>query len=382
MKSFFSKSPLLFFLALFYSLFTVLSFLKVAYLKSSGIRFETRPWTDIIVNMYLFDWLSVMGFMLLVDYTIKYSIKKKMNWALIYSLHLGISLVFGFFISAFLIFVRSVSPATKSMYSFDIEMITQYFFNNMEYLFLIYFSMTSICYAAHYFKLIGKEKLSKLQIENEYLNAQTQLLQNQIQPHFLFNVLNNVSYLIDTDATRSKNMLSDLREFIERTLKLNKAKFISAQKEMMLTDSYLKIVENKYGPSLKILKNISENDIAFFVPPLIFQPLIENALKHGFNGNELTIEILLLLKDENVHLKIINNGNLLKEGQDELFGKGIGLENIKKRLKYYFGDNYLFSIFNDEFSQKVVAHIRMPLVRQISLPNKKAKKPVFELGIF
>ena len=153
-----------------------------------------------------------------------------MGWILIYSIHLLFSLAFGFFISTLLILVRSISPATKSIYTFNIDTITQYYFSNMEYLFLIYFSITGICYAAYYFKLINKEKINRLRTENDYLVAQAQLLQYQIQPHFLFNVLNNVSSLIDIDVVKSKNMLADLREFLEQTLKFNQVKFISAKR--------------------------------------------------------------------------------------------------------------------------------------------------------
>lgn len=193
-------------------------------------------------------------------------------------------------------------------------------------------------------------------IENlEFLLAQTEIksLENQIKPHFLFNTLNLVARLIYLGKSQeSLEVVYALSKLLRYAME--KKELVRLRDEVQYTKNYLFIQQSRYGEQLKYKLDISQNILSCLVPTLALQPLVDNAIKHGLEpkgGGAITI--YGRLEDNNVVLKVIDDGigievenNSLKHYAEKSASMGTGIKNIKKRLHFYYGDNFELNIIS------------------------------------
>ncbi len=128
---------------------------------------------------------------------------------------------------------------------------------------------------------IREEKIRRLKMEKEVTMTSLRLLQAQIEPHFLFNTLSNIISLIDTDLDKARQMLMDLNEYLRISLDRTRQEMVSLSRELDLVRRYLSIFKVRMGSRLdfEIMDHTGLPGIPF--PPLVIQPLVENALKYG-----------------------------------------------------------------------------------------------------
>jgi sensor histidine kinase YesM len=186
-------------------------------------------------------------------------------------------------------------------------------------------------------KLSAKdEKLKRLSLEKEKLNADLKLLQAQVEPHFLFNTLSNILSLIDYDTKKGKQMLENLTQYLRSSLIQSRKPSNRIADEINMIKTYLDIFKIRMGKRLSFSFDFPDNILDIQIPPMIIQPLVENALKHGLepkiDGGEILIKAF---KDKNIlTIEVVDTGM----GIQEKSAKGVGTGNIKKRLKALFGD--------------------------------------------
>ncbi|ASU35504.1 sensor histidine kinase [Mucilaginibacter xinganensis] len=174
-------------------------------------------------------------------------------------------------------------------------------------------------------------------------NAQLQLstLKAQINPHFFFNTLNNLqSYIVQNEKEKSVGLLNQLADFMRSSLYDCEAEYISMTQEIDLLNNYIAIERIRFDQQADIAIQLTNTDPSYLAPPFIFLPFIENAFKHGGSlaTEQVFIEIVLDNSPEKVTLKTKNRFHNLP-------GKpGIGLQNVRKRLNYYFPDNYTLAV--------------------------------------
>lgn len=174
-------------------------------------------------------------------------------------------------------------------------------------------------------------------------NMQLQLttLKAQINPHFFFNTLNNLqSFIVQNEKEKSVDLLNRLADFMRSSLYDCEAEQITMEQEINLLNNYIAIEQIRFDEQANISIQLTNYDPAYQVPPFIFLPFIENAFKHGGSlpTEDIFIEVLLDNTPEKITLKTKNNfHNQPQTG-------GIGLQNVKKRLAYYFPDNYTLDI--------------------------------------
>jgi len=167
--------------------------------------------------------------------------------------------------------------------------------------------------------------------------AELQALKAQINPHFLFNSLNSISALCSVDSGRARDMCILLSEFLRSTLALGEKKAIPLSAELALANSYLGVERIRFGSRLAVARDINPGCEDCLVPPLILQPLIENAVKHGVGG---------LLEGGTVTLRAERDGEYLRVKVENEFdtgtparaGQGIGLNNVRGRLHARYGE--------------------------------------------
>lgn len=183
---------------------------------------------------------------------------------------------------------------------------------------------------------IREERLKRLETENKAIEANLKRLQAQIEPHFLFNTLSNILSLLDTDLDKGKLMLEDLTHYLRTTLSKTRDIVNTIGEEIDIVESYLKIFKIRMGKRLSYKITVPDILKGIQFHPMLIQPLVENAIKHGLepkiDGGEIWINGSI---DGNIlKIEITDTGVGLYENSNP----GIGIENIKERLKYLYGD--------------------------------------------
>jgi len=181
-------------------------------------------------------------------------------------------------------------------------------------------------------------EIEKRSLELRLLAQQAELkaLKAQIDPHFLFNSLNSISALTSIDPAGSRNMCLLLSDFLRKSLGLGAKRFITLEEELALTSGYLSIEQIRMGPRLKTKMKIEEEAKKCVVPPLLLQPLVENALNHGIRHLLEGGEIRITGEKSADRLRIVVD-NPQDPEKPSPKGEGIGLENVRRRLRALFG---------------------------------------------
>jgi two-component system LytT family sensor kinase len=176
--------------------------------------------------------------------------------------------------------------------------------------------------------------------ERLLMEARMEALVRQINPHFLFNTLNTVSSLIRFDPDTARTVLLKLSNILRRRLK-TPVHFLPLKQELDFIDDYLDIEVVRFGrDKLQIRKEVDPETLEVFVPSMILQPLLENAIRHGIapkvEGGAITLRIT---RDRGrLLVEVIDDGVGIPEGRrSEIFDSGIGISNVRERLKVLYG---------------------------------------------
>ncbi len=183
-----------------------------------------------------------------------------------------------------------------------------------------------------------KERTGKDQTEIETMMREAELvkLRQQLQPHFLFNSLNSINALVITQPQEARKMVQQLSEFLRGTLRKDEQKLIPLKDELAHLNLYLEIEKVRFGHRLKVETKNCENCLESGIPPLLLQPVVENAIKFGLydTTGDVLITIETNLKDNLLTVEITNPYD--KETQRSKTGNSFGLESIQRRLYLLF----------------------------------------------
>ncbi|WP_373974875.1 histidine kinase [Chitinibacter sp. SCUT-21] len=181
-------------------------------------------------------------------------------------------------------------------------------------------------------------KRQQAEAKQAEISAQLAMLQAQIEPHFLFNTLANIHSLISIDAPRAKIMLENLNDYLRASLSRTRQAQTSLADEMALIRALLSISQIRLGERLQYQIDIPDELLTAQLPPLLLQPLVENALEHGIepaiDGGQITISAQLSPDAQNLILRVSDTGQGLKDSGSS----GIGLANVRGRLTTLYGE--------------------------------------------
>jgi two-component system LytT family sensor kinase len=174
------------------------------------------------------------------------------------------------------------------------------------------------------------------------LQARMEALQNQINPHFLFNTLNSVSSLVRFDPDTAREMILKLANILRRLLRSSDA-FVSLREELEFVDDYLDIEVVRFGrDKLRVKKEIDPASQDCLIPSMLLQPLVENSIKHGLSSriDGGTIYLRSRVQDEVMTIEVEDDGvgmNPARVPHASTSGAGIGMHNVEERLKVLYG---------------------------------------------
>ncbi len=219
----------------------------------------------------------------------------------------------------------------------------------------------------HFFKNYKQAEIDRWRMASMAQEAQLMALKSQINPHFMFNALNNIRALILEDPNKARDMLTALSELMRYSLRYSNARQVSLKDELDIVNSYLQLASIQFEDRLRFDNQIHANMMDVQVPPMLVQTLVENGIKHGIAQLPQGGEILLkgAINEGLVTLEVENTGSLaLKNTQESL---GTGLKNARERLKMLHGIKANITLH--EKTDKVNAKVSIPYKTQPSIKH-------------
>lgn len=184
-------------------------------------------------------------------------------------------------------------------------------------------------------------------------SAELKALRMQIDPHFLFNSLNSISALTAQNAEAARTMTMTLADFFRKCLLYGAKESITLNEELSLLNHYLDIEKIRFGKRLTVQQNIDQAAVRCLIPPLLLQPLLENAIKHGI-ADTIDGGTILISAQRKSNRLFIAMENPIDQDSGKKKGTGLGMEIVKKRLQTAFGDEGDIKCFTNENNFQVV----------------------------
>jgi two-component system sensor histidine kinase AlgZ len=235
----------------------------------------------------------------------------------------------------------------------------------------------SIAILSHYLvaafersRLAEKQALQSKVLARE---AELRSLRSQLDPHFLFNSLNSVAALIGTDVAAARRMCFLMAGFFRKSVALGKEESIPLSEEIQLIETFLAIEEVRFGDRLRKKFDVAEDTLKYTVPPLVLQPLVENAVHHGIahllEGGDIEVTGRLLTDQQGNKLLQLSVANACDPDRPPSKGTGTGLGNVRSRLDTLYGNTARVDATVEP------THYRVTLLLPAIAAPEPAKKP-------
>jgi len=229
-------------------------------------------------------------------------------------------------------------------------------FLNVISIFVVFILWCTIYFTFLLFEESRKKEINNILLTKTQIELELQNLRSQLNPHFLFNSLNAIRALVETEPDKAKAAINLLSNLLRSTLKLNGVKLVSVEKELELVDAYLQLEKIRFEERLEITHEIGEACNQIMIPSFTIQTLVENSIKHGISkliqGGKISISVERI--NNHCEIRVINSGKL--ENKIDL---GIGLSNLKKRLGLQYKSDFSFDII--EINETVEVTIVLPI---------------------
>lgn len=231
--------------------------------------------------------------------------------------------------------------------------------------FIASYAMYFLCWSAIYFAYQFLQKNREVEIEKWKLqatvkDAELSALKSQINPHFIFNSLNNIRSLVIEDAEKARNSITHLSDLLRFSIQFDPYEKVSLVKEMEVVADYLNLESIQLEERLTYHLLMDKKTKEVLVPPMMIQTLVENAINHSINnlpnGGEILVESKLSADFLTIYVK--NTGQIKTEAAPKR--RGIGITNAKERLRLLYGEKASLSVENIN-ENMVCATVKIPL---------------------
>jgi len=223
---------------------------------------------------------------------------------------------------------------------------------------IIIFGWSLVYFTFQFFFNFKQSEVEKWKLEAAVKDAELIALKSQVNPHFIFNSLNNIRSLVIENPEKARDMITHLSGLLRYSVQFNNREIVSLEDELEIVQNYLNLESIQFEDRLKYKLEIKPETLEMKIPPMAIQLLVENAIKHGISnlpeGGE--INVMSYLENDTLVVEVINSGQL-KEKSDST---GIGLKNASERLKLLFGKLSDLKIRNVSNNQ-VSARFTIPL---------------------
>jgi len=219
-----------------------------------------------------------------------------------------------------------------------------------------------------YYQQFREKETAAAQLEAQLANAKIAALRMQLNPHFLFNTMNSISSLMRSDVDAADAMLEHLSSLLRMTLERGNVQLIPLHDEIEFTETYLAMQDRRYAGRVTRTVSVDPELHDALVPAMILQPIVENAYAHGLSKLDRGGQLYIDVRRNGQQLKalITNNGVGLRPSVNQKSngygggGYGVGLTNVKDRLRLHYGDNGSFTMRELDLN-RVQVSISFPL---------------------
>lgn len=280
----------------------------------------------------------------------------------ILAIHFALSLLLGFFIY-FGSIIFFVLIGRYSIADINLSMHFNGIIRSLDINFLIYFIMVLIIYTYYYIKRNRQVELEKSTIKTQLANAKLNLLKSNLQPHFLFNTLNSISSLVDSNKKQAQNTIADLGNLLRELLATGNKNLITLEQELNMLVKYINIIEVRFSDHFTFTAEIDDSLLEANFPSLLLQPIIENSIKHGYDYDNTDLEVDLSIEksDNRILISISNNGKIL-ENNFKLSENNFGIKNTLERLKTIYNNDFQYYMKNKKDKSGIITHISIPYI--------------------
>lgn len=223
--------------------------------------------------------------------------------------------------------------------------VSYFLISNLAPQFIIYWAIVGSSHGLTYYRRSRERELRASHLEARLAETRLQLLQMQLQPHFLFNTLHAISELVHEDPETADRMIGGLSDLLREALNLDASgvRKVPLAEELALLNRYIEIQTARFGDRLKVIVNADERAIDVQVPSLILQPLVENAIRHGLASRAVLgrIDVRATAADDRLIIEVADDGAGLESPDIQ---EGVGLGNTRARLQERYGSQYSLDI--------------------------------------
>jgi len=340
LKAIYNKYPF------FFNMMAVLLFLTITRTLDSFAWVEPAPnKTARILLNYLYEFLAFLPVIFILIFSYRWAVKGNHTF-LLYLFIVAFVLLMPSFVLALSSWLAVITGHKVQPITFDL--IEKY----TPGVSLVILFLSASYYLTHLVLKTARQRDSAHKAETLAKDVQLKMLRYQINPHFLFNVLNSIYTLIDENTEKAKKLVIDMSEYYRYTL--NKQEHtISIEKEVESILKYLEIQKTRFEDDFQYEISVDEALKPVMIPSFLIHLLIENAVKYGTKTvkERLIIKLSVTLENKILLIKVSNTGKLLiqdKNGEKNANGTGNGIENLKNRLALYYDDNYAFSLIEED----------------------------------
>jgi sensor histidine kinase YesM len=330
----------------FSNMMAVLILLTITRTLDSFAWVEPAPnKTERILLNYLFEFLAFIPVILILIFSYRWTVKRHLTFLLY------------FLIAAFALLMPSLVLFLSSWLAViaghNVQTIT---FNLIEKytpgVSLVILFLSTAYYITHLVLATARQRESAHKAETLAKDVQLKMLRYQINPHFLFNVLNSIYTLIDENTEKAKKLVIDMSEYYRYTL-TKQQHTVSIDKEAESIMKYLEIQKTRFEEEFQYEISVEEAVRSVIIPSFLIHLLVENAVKYGTKTakEKLIIRLSVTLENKILIIRVSNTGKLLiheSDSETNTNGTGNGIENLKNRLALYYDDNYSFSLKEED----------------------------------
>ncbi len=298
--------------------------------------------TKTVLFNYLFEFISLIPFIFILIISFRWAIIRKRTF-LLFTL-IGVYAVCFPTLVLFLNSWLAVICGFEIPNIFSSEVIVKY----TPGISLVFLFLSATYFLTHLSQQSAKQRETAHKAETLAKDVQLKMLRYQINPHFLFNVLNSIYTLIDENTEKAKKLVIDMSEYYRYTL--NKQQLtIPIEKEVESILKYLEIQKTRFEEEFEYEISIDEIAKSVLIPSFIIHLLIENAVKYGTKTmkQKLIIRLSVILINKKLLIRVSNTGKLMlatTSSETNINGTSNGIENLKNRLALYYNDNCSFSL--------------------------------------
>jgi sensor histidine kinase YesM len=297
---------------------------------------------QMILLEHLFQFITFLLIILMLIYSYRWALKSKKKY-LLYTVIVLYALL-GPIFSLCLVTWIELYFGMKGVLPIDFNLFAKY--SPRDSLFILFLS--SAYYLTRLIEQSGKQRETAHKAESLAKDVQLKMLRYQINPHFLFNVLNSIYTLIDENTSKAKKLVIDMSEYYRYTLS-KQQQTVTIEREIESILKYLEIQKIRFEEEFQYDISVDEDAKQILIPTFLIHLLVENSVKYGTKTEKqkLIINLTVRILEDTLVIRVSNTGKLLNTtstSDKSIDGTGNGIENLKYRLGLYYNENFSFSL--------------------------------------